>query len=357
MDKPCFRPGIGVYSFGNEIHVELYPVKKRIEFKTDELGKKVISQFNGEKTVPEILSEIRKTKFNYTTEELNAFINELDKLNLLYDANCNERDSRTGQLSRQIDYFNMYPSYLRYRTELLDTIHSINVLIIGCGGLGSAIFESLIRCGVQNLTIIDDDYVELKNLCNQSVYSLKDIKRPKVDVLKEFAIDFNPNISVKAIKKKVNEQNIDTFIQKADFVFTCADSPSIKYISKIVSSSCCKYNIPHIVGGGYSGHRGAVGMFIIPFKTLCWECYLNTQNEFKEEKKSELISPKNDMSFYPLISIVASIQVGEFFRYYTDRKDYLLTNKFSEFYFDEMKISSNFVEKSQKCKNCYNVSL
>lgn len=349
MKKPAFKPGIGVYSWKDEIHIELYPVKKRLEFTADTTGKKVITLLNGQRSLQDILLEIQENNQRYTLEQLSNLISQLDQLNLIYDADTYPDEPTC--LSRQIDYFNMYPSPIKDITQFMDTLDNLRVTIIGCGGLGTAIFEELVRCGITRITIVDDDVIERNNLSNQSVYTLKDVGHLKVEVLKHFAEQLNPNSTISSLSDKVTKENIDELTKKSHFVFSCADTPSVDELSKTVSESCFKFKVPHIVGGGYAGHRAALGMFIIPYQTLCWDCYLQSDAS-GDAHKQELISPKNRMSFYPLIAMVASIQVGEFFRHYTERKHYVLTNTFSELSFDTMTISHRKFAQSSHCLKC-----
>lgn len=65
------------------------------------------------------------------------------------------------------------------------------VHIIGCGSVGSAIAENLVRCGVTRLTLWDFDTVEPKNIANQ-MFSAQDIGSPKVEALRDILIDINP---------------------------------------------------------------------------------------------------------------------------------------------------------------------
>src|SRR6185437_1426129 len=63
-----------------------------------------------------------------------------------------------------------------------EKLSSAHVVIIGCGALGSAISETLVRAGVGKLTIADRDYVELSNLERQQLFTEKDAQDgvPKV---------------------------------------------------------------------------------------------------------------------------------------------------------------------------------
>ena len=66
--------------------------------------------------------------------------------------------------------------------DVLERIKNLNILIVGIGGVGGYTLESLVRCGVENITIIDYDKVDSSNLNRQIISNLNNIGQLKVDV-------------------------------------------------------------------------------------------------------------------------------------------------------------------------------
>ena len=87
------------------------------------------------------------------------------------------------------------------------------VLIIGGGGLGSPVSDSLSRAGVGRIGIADYDKVNLSNIHRQSMFSSEDIGKYKVDVIKKKIKLINQKIKVKTLKKKINKKNIDKILK------------------------------------------------------------------------------------------------------------------------------------------------
>ena len=77
-----------------------------------------------------------------------------------------------------------------------------NVLIVGVGGLGCPIVDYLTRAGVGKIGIVDYDKVDASNIHRQSIYTLKDVGKYKVEVLKKKIIEIKPNVKNKILKKK-----------------------------------------------------------------------------------------------------------------------------------------------------------
>jgi len=83
-------------------------------------------------------------------------------------------------------------SYLRQLTLLpQDKIINTNILIVGCGNLGSVLAPILSKMGVQTFLLYDSDLIEEHNISNQS-FNRKDIAKVKVFSLEETLIDVHP---------------------------------------------------------------------------------------------------------------------------------------------------------------------
>ena len=75
------------------------------------------------------------------------------------------------------------------RTELLigkegvEKLHSKKVAVFGLGGVGSFVCEGLVRAGVENFVLIDDDKICLTNLNRQIIATRKTIGKYKLQIL------------------------------------------------------------------------------------------------------------------------------------------------------------------------------
>ena len=93
------------------------------------------------------------------------------------------------------------------RTELLikkdgvSKLQNSKVAIFGIGGVGSFVVEGLVRAGVGNFVIVDDDKVCLTNLNRQIIATRKTIGKYKVDVMEERILEINPDAKVETYKE------------------------------------------------------------------------------------------------------------------------------------------------------------
>lgn len=100
---------------------------------------------------------------------------------------------------------------------------SLRVGVIGAGGIGSAVAEQLIRLGVGELTVIDDDVVDEANLTRIHSSSRADIGTPKVEVVSQAAADIGFGTRVNAKRARVTRREAAEAIRQCDVVFGCTD--------------------------------------------------------------------------------------------------------------------------------------
>lgn len=113
--------------------------------------------------------------------------------------------------------------------QALDKLKSSHVLVFGVGGVGGYVVEALVRGGVGELTVVDDDVVSVSNLNRQIIALNSTVGRAKVEVIAERALDINPGIKIHTVKKFVLPENIGEFdFSRYDFVVDCIDTVSAK---------------------------------------------------------------------------------------------------------------------------------
>lgn len=123
------------------------------------------------------------------------------------------------------------------RTELLlgkeamDILKGASVAVFGIGGVGSFAAEALARCGIEHITLVDDDDVCLSNLNRQLVALHSTIGRKKAEVMSERILDINPSCEVTAKVCFYTADNADTFDLSAyDYIIDAIDTVSSKLV-------------------------------------------------------------------------------------------------------------------------------
>ena len=110
----------------------------------------------------------------------------------------------------------------------LNTIKNLNIVLIGLGGVGGASFEALIRLGIENITVIDNDVFEPSNLNRQILSNINNIGHNKTDEAIKRAKDINPNINIKGIKEFINHDSLSLLNGSYDFIIDACDTITTK---------------------------------------------------------------------------------------------------------------------------------
>ncbi len=122
--------------------------------------------------------------------------------------------------------------------EALTALKNKRILLFGVGGVGSYVFEGLVRSGLGHITIVDNDTVCKSNINRQLEAVHSTIGKLKVDVLKERALDINPNVSIQTIAEFYPSKTEIDFSQ-FDYIIDAIDTVSSKLmiIEKAVQSN------------------------------------------------------------------------------------------------------------------------
>lgn len=109
------------------------------------------------------------------------------------------------------------------------------VLVVGAGGLGSALLLYLAAAGVGTLGILDDDRVELSNLQRQIIHATADLGRPKVESAAEGVARINPDVRVIRHRLRLTAENAAELIAPYDLVADGSDNFATRFA---VSDAC-----------------------------------------------------------------------------------------------------------------------
>src|SRR6267378_3675256 len=99
-------------------------------------------------------------------------------------------------------------------------IRAARVLLCGCGALGSAIADSLVRAGVGFLRLVDRDFVELSNLQRQVLFDEQDIadQLPKAIAAGRKLAKINSTVALDPIVADIDHTNMLELAAGADLI-------------------------------------------------------------------------------------------------------------------------------------------
>jgi adenylyltransferase/sulfurtransferase len=136
-----------------------------------------------------------------------------------------------------------------------EQLRSAEVLIVGCGALGSHAAEYLARAGVGLLRLVDRDVVEWTNLHRQLGYTEKDAreKTPKALALQRHLREINSNVRAEAHVADFNFTNAEQLARDSALLLDGTDNLPTRFLINDVSYS---RRVPWIYAGavGSSSH-------------------------------------------------------------------------------------------------------
>ena len=155
----------------------------------------------------------------------------------------------------------------------VEVLHSKKVCVVGCGGLGGFIIETLARIGVLHLTVIDFDVFDESNL-NRQLFSTEDaIGLSKTERAKSRIAQVNSSVRIDAVNTRLEEASARDIIAGHDLVIDALDSISVRLMLVEV---CKQEGIP-LVHGAIAGWNGQVAT-VFPGDETLGMLYANTSD-------------------------------------------------------------------------------
>ena len=143
-------------------------------------------------------------------------------------------------------------------TENLDKLKNSKIAVFGIGGVGTYVVEGLVRSGVENFVLVDDDDICLTNLNRQLHATRKTVGKAKVEVMKERILSINPKAKVETYRELFNAESSERLLKEDyDYVVDAIDMVSAKLH---LVERCEALDIPIISSMG-SGNKMNPAMF------------------------------------------------------------------------------------------------
>jgi molybdopterin-synthase adenylyltransferase len=177
-----------------------------------------------------------------------------------------------------------------------------HALVIGAGGLGSPVSLYLATAGVGNITLVDNDTVDLTNLQRQIVHNVARIGQPKVVSAAQSLRAINPDVRVHALQERADASRLQVLIAEADVVVDCSDNFATRHA---VNGGCVVHAKP-LVSGAAIGFDGQVSVYDTRDAGCpCYACLFSPEVVFEEARCATM------GVFAPLVGIIGSVQAAE----------------------------------------------
>lgn len=123
---------------------------------------------------------------------------------------------------------NWHPDRLQARGRLSQPLRDRRVAIVGCGALGSVVAELLVRGGVSDLLLIDDDVIAVGNLVRHTL-SGQEIGQNKAEALARRLATSSPLAEVRGHAGKLPNVRleVETLLEDREVVVDCTGADDV----------------------------------------------------------------------------------------------------------------------------------
>ncbi|MDR6969987.1 ThiF family adenylyltransferase [Leifsonia shinshuensis] len=143
-----------------------------------------------------------------------------------------------------------------FGTDAQRRVRAARVLVVGAGGLGSAVLPLLASSGFGTIGIVDDDRVEPSNLPRQNIHTPADVGRPKVESAADTVRALGDEVEVRIFAERLSADNAERILSGFDLVLDGSDNFPTRYL---VDDAATLAGIP-VVWGAVHQTGGQVGL-------------------------------------------------------------------------------------------------
>ena len=184
-----------------------------------------------------------------------------------------------------------------------DRLLASSAIIVGCGAIGAAVANLLVRAGVGRLRILDRDFVEPSNLQRQILFDEADARDalPKAVAAERKLRALNSDIEIEGIVADLNSRNIRDFLGGFPLILDGTDNFETRFL---INDFAVESGTPWIYAAAVASY--GLTMVIRPGQTACLACLMDTGGAAGVEETCDTIGVLG-----PIVNLVASIEASE----------------------------------------------
>ncbi len=180
---------------------------------------------------------------------------------------------------------------------------SATVLVVGCGALGTAVLDQIVRAGVGTVRLVDRDFVEASNLQRQGLYDEADAATctPKALAAAARLARVNSAVRLEPQVAEVGPRTIRALVAGCSLVIDGTDNFRTRHL---INEACVEARIPWIYGACVGAY--GVSLPIVPGDGPCLAC-------LQDQLPGPGETPTCDTAgvIAPIVQLVAAWQVAE----------------------------------------------
>ncbi len=223
-------------------------------------------------------------------------------------------------------------------------IASARVVLIGCGALGSTLANTLVRAGVGELDIVDDDRLEWSNLQRQTLFEEDHVRQGllKAEAARKVLARINPAVRMVAHLERLKADNVQNLIGRPQVVLDATDNFQTRYL---INDYCVRENLPWIYGGCAAAY--GTSLSVIPGRTPCLRCLFPEPPTGGTELTCHQVG-----IIGPIAHLVASIQGAEALKILSGHPEAIRPRLVTVDLWNDQFLSLPLAERDPECPCC-----
>jgi molybdopterin/thiamine biosynthesis adenylyltransferase len=188
--------------------------------------------------------------------------------------------------------------------------------IVGCGAIGAAAANLLVRSGVGYVRIIDRDFVEPSNLQRQTLFDESDALNalPKAVAAERKLRSINSTVAVEGVVDDLSPRNAEALLGGVDLLLDGTDNFETRFL---VNDFAVQSALPWIYAAGVASY--GLTMTILPGATACLACLLESGAVTHGlEETCDTVGVLG-----PLVNLIASLEAAEALKLLSRRSEAL----------------------------------
>ena len=253
-------------------------------------------------------------------------------------------------------------SYERYSRQILfaeigeagqQRLLESSAVIVGCGALGTALANLLVRAGVGKLRIVDRDFVEPSNLQRQTLFEEADAREslPKAVAAERRLLAINSGVAVEGIVADVGPKNAEGLLRGFTLILDGTDNFETRLL---LNDASVHLGVPWIYAAVVASY--GVTLTVRPGETACLACVLESAGTSGSDGASASVAGGEDTCetvgvLGAAAGVIASIEAAEAIKLLVGKTE-SVGGRLVSFDVWSGRFQSVRVERNPECRAC-----
>ncbi|MGA2482494.1 MAG: ThiF family adenylyltransferase [Candidatus Acidiferrales bacterium] len=234
-------------------------------------------------------------------------------------------DGHRARIAQPVAGWDMDPSFQeKYSRQILfaglgekgqQHLLASSAVLVGCGAIGTAVANLLVRAGAGRLRVIDRDFVESSNLQRQTLFDEADAREalPKAIAAERKLRAVNSSVTIEGVVSDLTPRNAEQLLSGFDLIFDGTDNFETRFL---VNDAAVKLGTPWIYAAAVASY--GLTMTILPGESACLACLLEREAGERLEETCDTVGVLGS-----IVGVIASLEAAEGIKLLAGRREAL----------------------------------